>query len=71
MFATTHPKAQLQAFQTIQSPHALQVHRPTIPSEQHVDPAITEAGTGLRQVAHAHPQCFLTRSTAAIRMQGT
>src|SRR4030095_15162299 len=42
VLAPTHPCAQLQAFQSIQTPHALLVHGPTLSSQHHVNMLVAE-----------------------------
>jgi hypothetical protein len=53
VFATTHPHAQLQAFEPIEPAHALLIHQPSFSPQQHPDPCEAEARSGVRELANA------------------
>jgi len=69
VLAASDPMPQLQPFQAIQTPDALQVHRPALTSQQHVHPPIAVAWSGVREFAHAVPECVLARSTTAVAVE--
>ena len=51
----SHPHAQLQAFEAIQTTDAFPIHQPTLPSQQYPDPLRTEAWPGVCQLSDAQP----------------
>jgi len=53
VLAPTHPCAQLQAFQSIQTSHALLVHGPTLSSQHHVNTLVAEAWTPMCDITDA------------------
>jgi hypothetical protein len=53
---STHPHAQLQAVEPIQSANALFVHGPPLPSQQYPDAIESESRPRMRQLLDAHPQ---------------
>lgn len=69
VLATTRPKPQLQAFQPIQAPYALEVHPPALPTQQHVDPLTAEAGPRLSEFANPQPQRRGIASPTAVVVQ--
>ena len=51
VLAPSHPHPQLQAIQAIQGAHALLVHRPALPAQQHPDAHVAESWSRVRQCA--------------------
>src|SRR5690606_18620009 len=59
VLAPTDPSPQLQTFQPVQTPDPLDVHRPPLAAEQHVDALKPEAGPGQRDLPNPGPERLL------------
>ena len=56
VFAAPDPHPQLQAVEPIEPPHALLIHGPSLPPQQHPDPQVAEPRPRVGQLADAQPQ---------------
>jgi len=65
VLASPHPHAQLHAIESVQSSDALPIHPPAFPTQHHPDPQIPQPGSGMSQIANAHPQRGLILRAAA------
>ena len=67
MFPTPHAHPQLQAFEAIESPHALRVHGPAVTAQQDPDAQEPEAWPRVREFADTEAQRrLILRSTLSI-----
>jgi hypothetical protein len=54
VFPASHPPAQLQAIQSIQSPDPLPIDQPALTPEQYPDPQVAKPRPSLREIPNAN-----------------
>jgi hypothetical protein len=65
MFPPSHPHAQLQAIEPVQSSDALPIHLPAFPTQEHPYAQIPKPRARMGQIANADPQRGLILRAAA------
>ena len=67
VLAPPHPHPQLQPFQAVETTHSFLIHGPSFSSEQHPDPRVAKARTGVSELAYPQlPRSLVTGRAASI-----